>query len=150
MSVPVWKLCPFNERYEISDHGYVRNFKTKHVLRMYLVKGYFRLTLCCKRSRNDSSSTFRRETCFFGAAAAISFPFAFFFICSIQPYQDLLLLSTLNYLYEIREPSNVEELAVAVSPRLSKSELKLAEQLVKNLRVKYLIWAILKICLHNS
>ncbi len=45
MSVPVWKVCPFNERYEISDHGFVRNFKTKRVLKMYLVDGYFRLTL---------------------------------------------------------------------------------------------------------
>ncbi len=45
MPAPVWKVCPFNERYEVSDHGFVRNFKTKRVLRMYLVDGYFRLTL---------------------------------------------------------------------------------------------------------
>jgi len=51
MSVPVWKVCPFNERYEVSDHGFVRNFKTKRVLRMYLVDGYFRLTLSCGSKR---------------------------------------------------------------------------------------------------
>ena len=55
MSVPVWKVCPFNERYEISDHGFVRNFKTKHVLHMYLVDGYFRLTLSCGSKRKKKN-----------------------------------------------------------------------------------------------
>ena len=45
MTAPVWKVCPFNERYEVSDHGFVRNFKTKRVLKPYLVDGYFRLSL---------------------------------------------------------------------------------------------------------
>ncbi len=57
-------------------------------------------------------------------------------ICAIQPYQDLLLLSTLNYLYEIREPSNVEQLSVAVSSRLNQTELTLAEQLIRKLTRK--------------
>lgn len=57
-------------------------------------------------------------------------------VCAIQPYQDLLLLSTLNYLYEIREPSVVEELSVSVHPKLTKAELKLAEQLVRKLTRK--------------
>jgi len=60
MSVPVWKICPFNERYEISDHGFVRNFKTKRVLHMYLVKGYFRLTLCCGGKRKKKNYLINR------------------------------------------------------------------------------------------
>lgn len=55
MSAPVWKVCPFNERYEVSDHGFVRNFKSKRVLRMYLVDGYFRLTLSCGRKRGKKN-----------------------------------------------------------------------------------------------
>ena len=55
MSVPVWKICPFNERYEISDHGFVRNFKSKRVLRMYMVDGYFRLTLSCGTKRDKKN-----------------------------------------------------------------------------------------------
>lgn len=60
MSVPVWKICPFNERYEVSDHGFVRNFKTKRVLRMYLVDGYFRLTLSCGTKRDKKNYLINR------------------------------------------------------------------------------------------
>lgn len=60
MTIPVWKICPFNERYEISDHGFVRNFKTKRVLRMYLVDGYFRLTLSCGSKRDKKNYLINR------------------------------------------------------------------------------------------
>jgi DNA end-binding protein Ku len=56
------------------------------------------------------------------------------YICVINPYSDTLLLSTLNYSYEIRP---LEEVPNLKAPRLlSKSELKLAQQLIAQLTVK--------------
>ncbi len=57
-------------------------------------------------------------------------------ICAIQPFEDVLLLSTLNYQYEVRDFTRIEELTVSVSPRISAKELKLAETLIKKLRKK--------------
>lgn len=40
-----WRSCYYADRYEVSSHGFVRNAKTKRVLKAYIVKGYFRLSL---------------------------------------------------------------------------------------------------------
>lgn len=57
-------------------------------------------------------------------------------ICAIQPYEGFLLLSTLNYAYEIRDARAVKELGVSVSAHISAAELRLAEQLIKKLTKK--------------
>jgi len=49
-------------------------------------------------------------------------------ICSIESYKNGMLLTTLNYAYEIRDITKIPELKTA--PRLSKEELKLAKQLI--------------------
>ena len=53
------------------------------------------------------------------------------YVAAIQPYQTGLLLSTLNYSYEIRSIEDIENLAE--EPDLKKEELKLAKQLVDQL-----------------
>lgn len=55
-------------------------------------------------------------------------------ICAIEPYREGLLLSTLNYQYEIRDIAGIDELKE--SPRLSADELQLAEQLIDRLYKK--------------
>lgn len=45
-----WRLCTLNYRYEISSHGFVRNAETKKILKPYILKGYFRITLAGGKS----------------------------------------------------------------------------------------------------
>lgn len=58
------------------------------------------------------------------------------YICTIDPYQEILLLTTLNYAYEIRPVSQIQDLPK--QPALNPAELKLAAQLVNQLTVKKL------------
>ena len=55
-------------------------------------------------------------------------------VCSIQPYQDALLLSTLNYSYEIRNLGLAESRKKSI--KLDKQELQLAEELINRLYTK--------------
>lgn len=55
------------------------------------------------------------------------------YLCSIEPYKKGILLSTLNYAYEIKELRELDELEV---PKIDSNELKLAEQLINALYVK--------------
>lgn len=55
-------------------------------------------------------------------------------VCMIESYKNGLMLTTLNYAYEIRDLSKVEELRAA--PKLSKEELKLAKELINRLYEK--------------
>lgn len=56
------------------------------------------------------------------------------YICVINPYQETLLLTTLNYAYEIRA---LHEVPYLKAPKeISASELKLANQLINQLTVK--------------
>ena len=52
-------------------------------------------------------------------------------ICAIESYNEGLLLTTLNYKYEIRDISEIEELKEV--PTLKKEELELAKQLINKL-----------------
>ena len=54
-------------------------------------------------------------------------------ICAIQAYEDMLLLTTLNYEYEVKDLKAAQELKV---PKFEKKELELAEQLINKLTVK--------------
>jgi DNA end-binding protein Ku len=56
------------------------------------------------------------------------------YVCAIEPYGPGLLLSTLNYEYEIRNVSEITELREG--KEVKKAELELAEQLVEKLSVK--------------
>jgi DNA end-binding protein Ku len=56
------------------------------------------------------------------------------YVCVINPYEQTLLLTTLNYAYEIRSLAEVPNLKAIKS--LSASELKLAKQLIDQLTVK--------------
>lgn len=56
------------------------------------------------------------------------------YTCIINPYADTLLLSTLNYAYEIRDLKEVPNLGK--EPKLDAKEVKLAEQLIDKLTVK--------------
>lgn len=56
------------------------------------------------------------------------------YVCVINPYQAALLLSTLNYAYEIRSIADVPNLKAPKS--LAAGELKLANQLIDQLTVK--------------
>lgn len=58
------------------------------------------------------------------------------YVCVIQPYEHGLLITTLNYEYEIRPISRIEQLAVTVLPKVTKKEEQLAEQLVKKMTKK--------------
>lgn len=53
------------------------------------------------------------------------------YICAISPYKKGLVVTRLNYAYEIRDISNLEELKNP--PKLSEAELKLAKQLINQL-----------------
>lgn len=55
------------------------------------------------------------------------------YVCSINPFKNGLLLTTLNYNYEIRKVEKFEELT---PPAIEPAELKLAEQLINKLSVK--------------
>jgi DNA end-binding protein Ku len=52
------------------------------------------------------------------------------YVCAIRPYKNILLLSTLNYAYEIRE---IPAAAHVKAPALTKIELGLAVGLIKKL-----------------
>lgn len=55
------------------------------------------------------------------------------YVCSIYPYQSLLLLSTLHYSYEIR---SIKEIFEFIEPKISKKELNLADKLIGQLTEK--------------
>lgn len=55
------------------------------------------------------------------------------YVCAIQAFRNSLLLTTLNYEYEIKKVTKIEELAPLVTIN---AELKLAEQLVNKLSIK--------------
>jgi DNA end-binding protein Ku len=55
------------------------------------------------------------------------------YVCAIQPHENILLLTTLNYDYEIKD---IEKFAPSKVPSFEKAELKLAEQLIDKLTVK--------------
>ncbi len=55
-------------------------------------------------------------------------------VCAILPFQDGLLLNTLNYSYEINDIAQV--LPEKQKPKMSAQELKLADQLIKQLTRK--------------
>lgn len=54
--------------------------------------------------------------------------------CAIESYREGLLLTTLNYGYEIKDISKIEELKE--KPKLTKQELELAKQLIDKISVK--------------
>lgn len=54
------------------------------------------------------------------------------YICAIQSYNDILLLTTLNYAYEVRS-INISEIKI---PKLKTDEIKLAQELISKLTVK--------------
>lgn len=56
------------------------------------------------------------------------------YVCMIEPYKTGMLLTTLNYEYEIRKLSKFDELEA--KPKISSAELKLAEQLINKLESK--------------
>lgn len=56
------------------------------------------------------------------------------YTCAIESYREGLLLTTLNYGYEIKDISAIEELKE--KPKLSKQELELAKQLIDKISVK--------------
>lgn len=56
------------------------------------------------------------------------------YTCAIESYREGLLLTTLNYGYEIKDISKIEELKE--KPKLSKQELELAKQLIDKISVK--------------
>ncbi|MGE0010117.1 MAG: Ku protein [Candidatus Babeliales bacterium] len=56
------------------------------------------------------------------------------YMCLIEPYEDGLLLTTLNYDYEIRPLEDVPALKKA--PKLTQSEVNLAKQLIKQMTKK--------------
>lgn len=58
------------------------------------------------------------------------------YTCVINPYQEAMLLTTLNYGYEIRPLSGIAELQDIESKKINPAELKLAMQLVNQLTVK--------------
>jgi DNA end-binding protein Ku len=56
------------------------------------------------------------------------------YVCILGPYGPGIMLSTLNYLDEVRPMSEVE--GVGTAPELKDKELELAEQLIEKLTVK--------------
>lgn len=56
------------------------------------------------------------------------------YICAIESYKDGLLLTTLNYAYEIRDINKV--LALQKAPKLDKKELDLSKKLIKKMYKK--------------
>lgn len=55
------------------------------------------------------------------------------YICAISPFENALLLTTLNYGYEIKHVKKIEELKAI---KVSQAELKLAQQLISKLEVR--------------
>lgn len=55
------------------------------------------------------------------------------YTCLIEPYEQAMLLTTLNYAYEIRP---FEKLALGKAPKLQPAELKLARMLINKLTKK--------------
>lgn len=55
------------------------------------------------------------------------------YICAIRPYKNILLLTTLNYSYEVKKLAQMNELE---SPKIEAKELKLAELLMSKLSKK--------------
>ena len=55
------------------------------------------------------------------------------YTCLIQPYENILLLSTLNYAYEIRPAAKVSP---SKKERVTPAELKLAKTLINKLTKK--------------
>jgi DNA end-binding protein Ku len=53
------------------------------------------------------------------------------YVCTIKAYKEGLLLTTLNYAYEIRDIAEVDN--VAASTKISKAELTLAKELINKL-----------------
>lgn len=68
--------------------------------------------------------------------------------CAIESYKEGLLLTTLNYGYEIRDISEIGELQQ--KPKLSKQELALAKQLIDKITVKKFDIDIFKDTFHES
>jgi DNA end-binding protein Ku len=58
------------------------------------------------------------------------------YVAAIQPYENGLLLSTLNYEYEIKPIGDIKELSVTVSAHVTKKEEKLAEELIAKMTKK--------------
>ena len=56
------------------------------------------------------------------------------YVCTITSYREGLLLTTLNYAYEIRDIRKVDNIANA--PKIQQAELELAEELIKRLYKK--------------
>lgn len=56
------------------------------------------------------------------------------YTCAIESYREGLLLSTLNYGYEIRDIDKIKELKS--KPKLTKQELELAKKLIEKITVK--------------
>ena len=52
------------------------------------------------------------------------------YVVAIRPYKNILLLTTLNYSYEVKKLAAVEDLK---KPKIDAKELKLAEQLIDSL-----------------
>lgn len=57
------------------------------------------------------------------------------YVCVINPYETTMLLTTLNYAYEIRPVADVPQLPKK-APEMSTAELSLANQLINKLTVK--------------
>ncbi len=55
------------------------------------------------------------------------------YVCAIRPYKNMLLLTTLNYAYEVKRLPKMEELK---KPKLPVKDLKLAESFIKKLSKK--------------
>ena len=55
-------------------------------------------------------------------------------VCAIAPYEKGLLLTTINYAYEIKNMETIHELDS--KPKLSSIELKLAKQLIEQFSKK--------------
>ena len=55
------------------------------------------------------------------------------YTCLIEPYENALLLTTLNYAYEIRP---IEKLGLKKIPKIHPAELKLARMLINKLTKK--------------
>lgn len=68
--------------------------------------------------------------------------------CAIESYREGLLLTTLNYGYEIRNISEIKELKA--KPKLSKQELELAKKLIEKITVKKFDITIFKDTFHDS
>lgn len=68
--------------------------------------------------------------------------------CAIESYNEGLLLTTLNYGYEIRDISEIKELQP--KPKLTKQELALAKQLIDKITVKQFDINVFKDTFHES